>query len=361
MTGPSGLETVAIASPLAAIAAMVPYVRSGFIARLKAHHIYWLLFAVATAFFMLETAFGARLGLFWPIASFMSLATCGWSWLLARSLFRGSDGETAWPFVVVGLIVISHGTADLLMLADGSSAWRGMLIRMLRNTGSLTSSAVLVLAAIEAVRNYSPDLPAPERRFRQIFVAGYCGLVLVAVILFNRAAQQGVEARLGDAVRICCACLALAGATLSVYVRDRLPLPASLSGRKTMRRRAAIIADDDMQGLGVRIERLIGEQVYTRNDLKVADIARLLGEPDYKVTQCITGVLGFSNFNRFINHHRISHARTALTDPAQRSTSILTIALDSGFGSIGPFNRAFKAETGQTPRDYRNARMTAQQ
>ena len=32
---------------------------------------------------------------------------------------------------------------------------------------------------------------------------------------------------------------------------------------------------------------------------------------------------------------------------------VLTIALDTGFQSIGPFNRAFKAHTGLTPTEYR--------
>ena len=33
--------------------------------------------------------------------------------------------------------------------------------------------------------------------------------------------------------------------------------------------------------------------------------------------------------------------------------AVLSIALDVGFGSIGPFNRAFKAETGLTPTEFR--------
>jgi sec-independent protein translocase protein TatA len=37
----------------------------------------------------------------------------------------------------------------------------------------------------------------------------------------------------------------------------------------------------------------------------------------------------------------------------QREVPVLTIALDAGFGSIGPFNRAFKADTGLTPTDFR--------
>jgi AraC-like DNA-binding protein len=32
---------------------------------------------------------------------------------------------------------------------------------------------------------------------------------------------------------------------------------------------------------------------------------------------------------------------------------VLTIALDAGFQSIGPFNRAFKAATGVTPTEFR--------
>jgi AraC-like DNA-binding protein len=32
---------------------------------------------------------------------------------------------------------------------------------------------------------------------------------------------------------------------------------------------------------------------------------------------------------------------------------ITTIALDAGFRSLGPFNRAFKGETGVTPSEFR--------
>jgi AraC-like DNA-binding protein len=52
-------------------------------------------------------------------------------------------------------------------------------------------------------------------------------------------------------------------------------------------------------------------------------------------------------------------AEAALADPSQAEVPILTIALDAGFGSIGPFNRAFKAHTGLTPTEYRRARVDA--
>ena len=41
------------------------------------------------------------------------------------------------------------------------------------------------------------------------------------------------------------------------------------------------------------------------------------------------------------------------TEDGRIDPRTLTIALDAGFSSLGPFNRAFKAETGVTPSEYR--------
>jgi len=37
---------------------------------------------------------------------------------------------------------------------------------------------------------------------------------------------------------------------------------------------------------------------------------------------------------------------------------VLTLALDAGFNSLGPFNRAFKAATGLTPSEFRRRPQT---
>ena len=63
--------------------------------------------------------------------------------------------------------------------------------------------------------------------------------------------------------------------------------------------------------------------------------------------------LGHRNFNSFVNGYRIAEVKAALADPRQAEVPVLTIALDAGFNSLGPFNRAFKAETGLTPTEYR--------
>src|SRR5216683_185268 len=75
--------------------------------------------------------------------------------------------------------------------------------------------------------------------------------------------------------------------------------------------------------------------------------------PEYSPRRLINQRLGYRNFNVFLNEHRIAEAKAALADPAQAEVPVITIAMDAGFQSLGPFNRAFKATTGVTPTEYR--------
>ena len=74
--------------------------------------------------------------------------------------------------------------------------------------------------------------------------------------------------------------------------------------------------------------------------------------PEYRLRHLINRQLGHRNFSTFVNGYRLAEAEAALGDPGQAEVPILTIALDAGFGSMGPFNRAFKAQTGLTPTEY---------
>jgi AraC-like DNA-binding protein len=99
------------------------------------------------------------------------------------------------------------------------------------------------------------------------------------------------------------------------------------------------------------------DKVYREPDLSIASLAQKLDIPEYRLRRLINEQLGHRNFSAFINGYRLAEVGTALGDPAQADVPILTIALDAGFGSIGPFNRAFKAHTGLTPTEYRRARL----
>ena len=95
------------------------------------------------------------------------------------------------------------------------------------------------------------------------------------------------------------------------------------------------------------------DRIYLEPNIKVADAALRLRTPDYRVSQSVVSDLGFANFNQLINSYRIQEARAQLVRPDLADQPILSIAMECGFGSIGPFNRAFKAHTGMTPSAYR--------
>jgi AraC-like DNA-binding protein len=101
------------------------------------------------------------------------------------------------------------------------------------------------------------------------------------------------------------------------------------------------------------------ERIYRRENLTIGTLATKLSVPEYRLRRLINQRLGYRNFNTFLNNHRIEEAKAALADPTQAEVPVITIALDAGFQSLGPFNRAFKATTGVTPSEYRRLRASA--
>jgi AraC-like DNA-binding protein len=99
-----------------------------------------------------------------------------------------------------------------------------------------------------------------------------------------------------------------------------------------------------------RLEQLMTkERIFRQEGLTIGALAARLAVSEERLRRAINEGLGFRNFNAFINRYRLEEARTALSDPSQRDVPVLTIAMDAGFQSLGPFNRAFTADTGITP------------
>jgi AraC-like DNA-binding protein len=93
--------------------------------------------------------------------------------------------------------------------------------------------------------------------------------------------------------------------------------------------------------------------VWRREGLTIGDLAAEVGVPEHRLRPLINDHLGFRNFAAFVNAHRIEAAKTLLGDPAQARQTVAAIAFDLGFGSLGPFNRAFKEVAGITPTQWR--------
>ncbi len=109
------------------------------------------------------------------------------------------------------------------------------------------------------------------------------------------------------------------------------------------------------QELLERLNQLITSEKYFRqHKLTVSDLAVKLDLPEQQLRKLINQNLGFRNFNDFVNHYRIEYVIEALKNPEHQDITIMSLALDAGFNSIAPFNRAFKEKTGLAPNEYRS-------
>ena len=103
------------------------------------------------------------------------------------------------------------------------------------------------------------------------------------------------------------------------------------------------------------LKRVKIDHIYLDPSLTIAELAKDLGVTSHRLRALINQSLGYENFNQFLNAHRIQSILSKLDDQNNDHLPILTIALDAGFQSLAPFNRAFKEIVGQTPSQYRKS------
>jgi AraC-like DNA-binding protein len=183
-------------------------------------------------------------------------------------------------------------------------------------------------------------------------------LLAMQAVLFAGLAQMSPATRgLGSVVEAAVLgslALVVAASLLRVSGEDLLVSPARAEDGHEVPRVDAPVLDESERTQVTALERLMqADKVYRREGLSVGKLAAIHKIPEYKLRRLINRGLGFRNFTAFLNHYRLAEVRSRLADPAHAATPILTIALDAGFSSLGPFNRAFKADSGLTPGQYR--------
>ncbi len=270
--------------------------------------------------------------------------TCNGYWLVSRALFRGEGA--------VRPVHVALAAGVALMIAT----WRGVALTgamppspalvALGSLLGLASSILLGLTFLEPLRAGWSRASAAERRRRIRFLAVFATAILSTTVLGALAESwPALAAWRSGAVALAAIAMLLVTHAL-LHHRRREPLacvkPTPAPGSEDAR-----LAEALRHALDVR-------EVYREPELKVADLARRLGVPEHRLSRLITQGLGERNFNQLVNRHRIAHACRRLADPRD-AASILDISLDSGFASLGPFNRAFKAAMGVTPSAYRAA------
>ena len=300
----------------------------------------WL--AASVAAFLVTSMPGAD-GIFgafiYPLAALCSTHPV-WFWICTRLLF--SDRATL-------------RTSDVVCL--GAMGIAGVLYQsqvLLGFAFPVASLAFACLAPLTVYFGMAGDLDTRRRQLRQgfvPFVSIYLAAVIVtqAIVLFQGRSTPTALVLLNLVVID-----VVAAVVLSTFVQLRVV--------------NWIAAVDAPPGVALsRLEqsvldrlnrRFVPERLYAREALTIAELANLLGTQEHVLRRVVNHGLGFRNFNDFLHTHRLKEAAERLGDPQLRRIPVLTIALEVGYGSIGPFNRAFKERFGLTPSEYRRLNLT---
>lgn len=290
-------------------------------------------------------------------------------WIFVQALF---DDEFALKPVhaVAWLAAAALAGINCAWMAGSSSVLAPVTMGLQRGVPLLFA----VLATIAAAAHWRADLVEGRRRLRAfIMVTGvaYTLAMLVARLASPRGRLSGTMATIDVAlllvivVAVALWMLRLAGSELFPSARAATIAAAPVDGLDTAA--APVEAEDPIRAAApdpaeqalaeALLRHMTVERAYRSEDLSIAGLAARLGAPEYRLRRLINQRLGHRNFNAFVNGFRLEEARTALADPARRSLPVLSIALEAGFQSIGPFNRAFKAATGLTPTEYRREQL----
>ena len=121
--------------------------------------------------------------------------------------------------------------------------------------------------------------------------------------------------------------------------------------------RSALDVDSSKLLLKELQELMATDRPYLDSKLTLAQLADQLNiSPNY-LSQVINQQTE-GNFFDYINSHRVEEAKGILADPDQARSSVLTIAMDSGFNSKSAFYNAFKHHANMTPSQYRQNKLS---
>jgi AraC-like DNA-binding protein len=265
-------------------------------------------------------------------------------WLFTRAVF--DDRFRPRPWHVLLWVAFAVWPVAWLLGADYVSR------DPLQSTMHIAVLVLAVLVVVQTVKDWRGDLVEGRRRLR---------LFIVVAILLHIAITASVDLSLGpehvppwlhalNATALAAIAAIIAGVLLRANL-DAVIEPPAVTTKVAPASPDGSLVD---QTLLAQLERLMTvDRIYREEGLTIGVLAGRLELSERRLREAINRGLGYRNFNDYLNRHRLADVRQALADQAQVSVPILTIALDAGFQSLGPFNRAFKAETGMTPTEFR--------
>src|SRR6266849_6402726 len=271
-------------------------------------------------------------------------------WLFTRALFDDAF-KMRWWHALIWAAVAGFSFINCAWIAPASAGNLRLSIIAI----NLLVLGFIALAVGRTIASWPADLVEGRRRLR-VFIVGAVALyggsnAILQILISGRDAAD--VANTANAAVLAGIVIAICYSVLRVAAPDLFPVASVVA--------AVTNAPGLAQETGAAGQRLVDalmrlmadERIYRHDNITIGTLATKLAVPEYKLRRLINQRLGYRNFNVFLNNHRIEEAKAALADPSQAEVPVITIAMDAGFQSLGPFNRAFKATTGVTPTEYR--------
>jgi AraC-like DNA-binding protein len=281
-----------------------------------------------------------------PVSEFLSIFTPYFTWLFALRVFEREPPRLA----VFGVPAMLAAAWMLGNLVPPRLPLGFYIIHVL----GLVLVADLFRAAL---LGRDDDLVEQRRTFRlwlPLLVAGQTGGILAYELVtgYGRALEGYPPVSLLGAGMIL-ALVLFAGLTLLRTEPELLGHGEAPPAQAESESPPASLLSPSEMVLREKLDMAMTAGFYRTPGLTIAGLADHLGTPEHRLRALINQRLGYRNFSAFLNGYRIGEAKAVLTDRARVDLPVLTIAMDLGYNSLPPFNRAFRAETGTTPSEYR--------
>lgn len=278
-------------------------------------------------------------------------------WRLA-SVVLEDDRHIPWLAWTGAAVMVTCGLLAGLDYLPVPPHWRPVF----GGLNKLMAIGFLGSAGVRAWRSREGDLIDARRRLRWV-VVGALGFYSLAVIMVEIYLQRAAPPPWLDLLNITLIDLTLL--TNAVLLLDMRPQaqealfkPAVVSGKAAEAEPLPTAMVDADAMLVERLAALMREQhLYRDPELSVRSLASALEVPEYVLRRLILARLGHRHFASFVNDYRLREVTARMADPALNRRPILTLALEAGFGSIGPFNRFFRERYGMTPSEFRERCM----
>lgn len=293
-----------------------------------------------------------------------AMMSVGWFWLMVMALFGDIDRYRPVMFLAP-LAMMGCGIANMLHL--------GLLVPYVWAVGTGLQVTLAVWSMIIVVRSWKDDLVESRRRLRGPFMMAV-GLYIISLNGFDLLEMFGGTPAWYPMLNAALLASVVLGGSL-VFLDPRedmfgagaapaqpsLPQPAPKSadrahvnGKAALDPAPAPALDRAAKADLERLQNLMSrDEVWKEEGLTIASLALRAAMPETQLRRLINDCLGYRNFPSYVNAHRIAAAKSRLADPNGARVSISTIAYETGFASLGPFNRAFKEEAGVSPSEWR--------